>query len=427
MASWKHSMTFWGNVFMRKTITREVPLLIVGAGIGGLSAALSLTRAGFPVHVLEQAGELKEIGAGIQLGPNVFRMFDVLGIKDAVAKYSVFPDRYQIMDAVTGEELTHMPLGDVCLKRYGYPYGVAHRHDVHQALVDAVRDARVQITLNCRIVEFTDSGKTVAVTSEDGRVIRGSALIGADGINSKIRETLKKGEPDPLSPGLIAARAVPDLDAVPEEVRLHRITIWLGPKCHTIYYPLRTGTILNLACVFEVDHGRDMSNWNMQEELRKTYSGQHPTILKLLPFLEDRRYLAGTERIPMKNWSRGRVTLLGDSAHVMTQNMAQGGAMAVEDAVVLTDKLLDTDDIGTAFTAYQNDRYLRTTRVQLAARFYGEVMHMIGAERDLRNDIFKKLDPRKNLEAFAWLYEGLSLSDKAARILMHRLPTPTSA
>lgn len=391
----------------------DLPFLIVGAGIGGLSAALSLARSGFSVHVLEQASELKEIGAGIQLGPNVFRAFDMLGIKEAVARYSVFPDRYQVMDAVTGEELTHIPLGDVCLKRYGYPYGVTHRHDVHKALVDAVRDAKVQITLNCRIVQFTDDGKSVTVISEDGRVIRGAALIGADGIRSKIRETLKKGEPDPLPPGLMAARAVPDLKDVPEEARRHRITIWLGPKCHTIYYPLRSGTILNLACVFEVNHNRDMSEWDMQKELRKTYAGQHPLIQKLLPLLEERRYAAGTERIATKEWSRGRVTLLGDAAHAMTQNMAQGGAMAVEDAVVLADKLVNSaGDVASAFTAYQNERYLRTARVQLCARFYGEVMHMVGAEGDLRNAMFKNLDPRKNLEAFAWLYEGLMITPR---------------
>jgi salicylate hydroxylase len=403
---------------MAEVIGRALPFLIVGAGIGGLSAALSLTRAGFPVHVLEQASELTEIGAGIQLGPNVFRMFDVLGIKEAVAKHSVFPDRYQIMDAVTGEALTHIPLGDICLKRFGYPYGVTHRHDLHQALVDAVREAKVQITLNCHIVEFIDNGKTVAVTSEDGRTIRGSALIGADGIRSKIRETLKRGEPDPLSPGLMAARAVPNINAVPEEARVHRITIWLGPKCHTIYYPLRNGTILNLASVFEVDHTRDLSDINMQKELHKIYAGQQPAILQLLPLLEDRRYIAGTERIAMKEWSCGRVTLLGDAAHAMTQNMAQGGAMAVEDAVVLADKLLNNPhDIAAAFTAYQNERYLRTARVQVCARLYGEVMHMVGAEGDLRNSMFKKLDPRKNLEAFAWLYEGLQVSDQAAGAL----------
>lgn len=405
----------------------DLPVLIVGAGIGGLSAALSLTRAGFPVHVLEQAGELKEIGAGIQLGPNVFRMFDVLGIKEAVAKHSVFPDRYQIMDALTGEALTHIPLGD-CVKRFGFPYGVTHRHDLHQALVDAVREAKVEITLNCRIVEFNDDGKTVAVTSEEGRTIRGSALIGADGLRSKIRETLKKGEPDTLSPGFMAARAVPDINAVPEEARIHRVTIWLGPKCHTIYYPLRSGTILNLACVFEVDHTRDMSDWNMQKELHRTYAGQHPTILKLLPLLEDRRYIATTERIATKEWSRGRVTLLGDAAHAMTQNMAQGGAMAVEDAVVLADKLVNSPhDVAAAFTAYQNARYLRTARVQVCARFYGEVMHMVGAEGDLRNTMFKNLDPRKNLEAFAWLYEGLQVSEKAAKALRARSDTRISA
>lgn len=403
---------------MPNAISSDLPFLIVGAGIGGLSAALSLTRVGLPVHVLEQASELKEIGAGIQLGPNVFRMFDVLGIKDAVARHCVFPDRYQIMDAITGEELTYMPLGDVCLKRFGYPYGVTHRHDLHQVLVDAVREAKVPITLDCRIVAFTDNGKSVSVTSEDGRVITGSALIGADGIGSKIRETLKKGEPDPLSPSLMAARAVLNIDAVPEEVRMHRVTIWLGPKCHTIYYPLRRGTILNLACVFEIDHSRDMADWNMQRELEKTYAGQHPTLLKLLPLLDDRRYAAGTERIANKEWGRGRVTLLGDAAHAMTQNMAQGGAMAVEDAVVLADKLLNSrDNVEAAFIAYQNERYLRTTRVQLCARFYGQVLHMMGAERDLRNTTFKTLQPGGNLEAFAWLYGGVNVSNQTARFL----------
>jgi 2-polyprenyl-6-methoxyphenol hydroxylase-like FAD-dependent oxidoreductase len=372
---------------MVEVIGRHLPILIVGGGIGGLSAALSLTRAGFPVHVFEQAGELREIGAGIQLGPNVFRMFDVLGIKDAVTKHSVFPDRYQIMDAVTGEALTHIPLGDDCLKRYGYPYGVTHRHDVLQALVDAVRDANIEITLNCRIAEFTDNGETVTVTSEDGRTIRGTALVGADGLRSKIREALKKSEPDPLSSGLMAARAVPNLDTVPEEVRAHRITIWLGPRCHTIYYPLRSGTILNLACVFDPGPNRDFSNWNMQDEVQKTYAGQQPTVLKLLPFLEGRRYTAATERIAQKEWSRGHVTLLGDAAHAMTQNMAQGGSMAVEDAVVLADKLINSPrDIAGAFVAYQNERYLRTARVQVSARLYGEAMHLMGAEGELRNN-----------------------------------------
>jgi salicylate hydroxylase len=216
----------------------------------------------------------------------------------------------------------------------------------------------------------------------------------------------------------MAARAVPDIDAVPAEARIPRITIWLGPKCHTIYYPLRRGTILNLACVFEVDHSRDLSHWNMQKELHQTFAGQHPTILRLLPLLEDRRYAAGTERIAMKEWSRGRVTLLGDAAHAMTQNMAQGGAMAVEDAVVLADKLLNSPhDIAGAFIAYQSDRYLRTARVQVCARLYGEVMHMVGAEGDLRNSMFKELDPCKNLEAFAWLYQGLRLSARATTAL----------
>jgi salicylate hydroxylase len=412
---------------MAKRNVRDLPFLVVGAGIGGLSAALSLTRAGFAVHVLEQASELREIGAGIQLGPNVFRMFDVLGIKDAVAKHSVFPDRYQIMDAITGEELTHMPLGDVCLERFGYPYGVTHRHDLHKALVDAIRDEKVPITLNCRIVEFIDDGKLVTVTAEDRREFRGSALIGADGIRSRIREMLKQGEPDPLSPGLMAARAVPSINIVPEEVRAHRITIWLGPKCHTIYYPLRSGTILNLASVFEIDQSRDLSALDMQNELQRVYASQHPTILRLLPFLEDRRYAAGTERIAMKEWSRGRVTLLGDAAHAMTQNMAQGGAMAVEDAVVLTDKLLSVENISEAFVAYQDARYLRTARVQLSARYYGDVLHMVGAERDLRNAMFKGLDPNKNLEAFAWLYEGPGVSNETTRLQRKGTAAPNLA
>jgi len=397
----------------------EVPILVVGAGIGGLTAALCLARIGHRVVVFEQAMQLSEIGAGIQLGPNVFKVFAYLNLTDAILRYAVLPERYQIVDCTTGEPLTHMPLGEACVKRFGFPYAVIHRHDLHGVLVDACKaEPAIEIRLNTHIARYDATAEGVSITAGDGSVFRGVALVGADGLHSQIRATFKQGEPDPISPGFVAARAVLDIDAVPHEFRVNEVNVWFGPRCHIVFYPLRAGRLANLGAVFETKRQPGTENWSMREELRRTFEGQHPTIHKMLPFLGEKIYWAATERTATKTWSKGRVTLLGDAAHAMTQNLAQGGAMAIEDAVVLADKIVQHgDDFDQAFVAYQNERYLRTGRVQLFARYYGHMIHATGIERELRNIYLKSRDPLDVHADLAWLYEGITISPAAARLL----------
>jgi salicylate hydroxylase len=404
---------------MRRKVS-DLPIVVVGAGIGGLTAALCLSRIGRRVAIIEQASQLSEIGAGIQLGPNVFKVFAYLNLTQAVLRNAVLPERYQIVDSITGENLTHMPLGEACVKRFGFPYGVIHRHDLHGALAEACKaEQRIEIRLNCLVDRYDAAEDGVCITASDGSVFHGAALVGADGLRSKIRATFKGSEPDPISPGFVAARAVLDIDSVPAEFRVNSVNVWFGPRNHIVFYPLRAGRLANLGAVFETDRQPGTDDWSMRAELQRAFEGQHPTVHKLLPFLGEKIYWAATERTATKNWSRGRVTLLGDAAHAMTQNLAQGGAMAIEDAAILADKIvLHGDDLEQAFVAYQNERYLRTGRVQLFARYYGHMIHATGVERELRNTYLKSRRPLDVHEDLAWLYEGISISPATADLLM---------
>jgi salicylate hydroxylase len=400
-------------------VHKSPPILVVGAGIGGLSAALCLARIGRRVVVFEQASQLAEIGAGIQLGPNVFKVFAYLNLTQAVLRNAVLPERYQIADSLTGEKLTHMRLGEACVRRFGFPYAVIHRHDLHETLATACEaEPGIEIRLNVRIDRYEQTTDGVVIVAQDGSVLHGAALVGADGLHSRIRATFKQGEVDPISPGFVAARSVLDIGAVPAEFRVNEVNVWFGPRNHIVFYPLRSGRIANLGAVFESKEQPGSENWSMRDALRRAFEGQHPTVHKLLPFLGEKIYWAATERTAMKTWSNGRVTLLGDAAHAMTQNLAQGGAMAIEDAAVLADKIvLHGDDLAQAFIAYQDARYLRTGRVQLFARYYGHMIHAMGVERELRNMYLQSRRPLDVFEDLAWLYEGVSIAPATARLL----------
>lgn len=387
-------------------------IAIAGAGIGGLTAALALARLGHHVTVFEQAPVLQEIGAGIQMGPNAFKLFEVIGIRGALDKVAVFPERYQINDLRTGEALTHIPYGQTCLKRFGHPYGVVHRHDLHSILVDASRRAGVEITLQSRVKGFDTESAGVVVHCEDGTSRRFDVLIGADGINSRIRAQMRRGEPDPIAPGLLAARAVLHIAQVPENLRHPQITIWLGPGCHLICYPLRAGELFNLAAVFASDADPAGPDWSMRKEIDRAFAELTPEIVPLLSFLEEKVYRAATERVPITQWVEGPVALLGDAAHAMTQNLAQGGCMAIEDAIVLAEAIAQhPDDISTAFQIYNSKRAPRATHVQYVARQMGDILHLRDAERDARNAILRDRSPEDNLAFFSWLYDGIEVGE----------------
>lgn len=385
------------------------PILIIGGGIGGMAAALALANKGIASHVIEAADALREVGAGIQIAPNALRMLDRLGVLEAIKHVAAFPESINLRDALSGERVFHLKTGEEFVRRFQYPYAVIYRPDLHNTLIEAcrARPALVEITLNEKIVSFTQDSERVTAVSASGRTFTGPALIGADGLWSATRAQII-GDGKPRVSGHIAYRAVLPLDQVPASLARTEVTLWAGPKTHLVHYPLRRGELFNLVAVFhsnKYDEGWD--TFGDVEELNQRFAGQRPEVLELLAKIETWKMWVLCDREPAKDWSQGRATLLGDAAHPMLQYLAQGASMALEDAVVLADKIVDYQhDYARAFIAYQQARYLRTARVQLTARFYGDIYHAAGATRDLRNAMLSGNDPT-HYETNAWLYDGI--------------------
>ncbi len=389
----------------------DLPILVAGGGIGGLAAALALAlaRNGRSVHVLESSADFREVGAGIQLGPNVFRMFERLGLTKAINASAVFPGSLVMRVGLSGEEVTRIPLGDAFRARFKYPYAVIHRPDLHQAILEAVRRSpEVLLTPSVKVTGFEDLGERVLVNSEGGESFEGAALIGADGLWSRVRAQLLH-EGKPRVSGHIAYRAVLRMPEVPEHLRSNDVVLWAGPKTHLVHYPLRRGELYNLVVVFHSNRYEEgWDTYGDPEELRERFRGQRPEVLELMAMVDAWKMWVLCDRDPVSQWSRGRVTLPGDAAHPMLQYLAQGGCMAIEDAVVLADQLdAAHGDFAAAFLAYQQQRYLRTTRVQLTARFYGDIYHAADAVRDLRRQLLAGRTPEQAYNGVAWLYDGI--------------------
>lgn len=388
----------------------DTPILIAGGGIGGFAGALALAQKGRAVRLLEQAPEFGEVGAGIQIGPNVFKMFDVLGVTEQILDVAVLPENLIMRDALTGEEIVRMPVGSKAFReRYTYPYGVIYRPDLHNTLIDACRaQPLVETQTGVTVTGFEDTGEGVRVHTESGETHEGCALIGADGLWSKVREQLV-GDGKPRVSGHIAYRAVLPTPEFPEHLQQDNVVLWAGPKTHLVQYPLHRGDIYNLVAVFHSDRYEEgWDSFGDAEELRRRFAGEHEDVLTLLNKIERWRMWVLCDREPIRDWSRGRATLLGDAAHPMLQYLAQGACMATEDGVCLATRVdANGDDFETAFQEYQALRYLRTARVQLTARLYGDIYHASGATADLRNAMMRGIDQSKPGEGMAWLYEGL--------------------
>ena len=394
--------------------TSNLPFIVVGGGIGGLACALALSRKGFSSVVLEQAAEFGEIGAGIQLGPNVFRMFEKLGITDEINKYAVYPKGLMMRDVVTGEEVTTLPLNEAFLKRFKYPYGVIHRADIHRVLLEACQKAPDKVTLltNSKAVSIDDEGGKVVVTTETGDRREGAALIGADGLWSTVRQKIV-GDGKPNVSGHITYRAVLKTSDMPEELRWQMMVIWAGEKTHLVQYPVRGGDLFNLVATFHSDKfAEGWDSFGDAAELHERFSGACAPVKTLLGKIESWRMWVLCDRPPIRDWTKGNITLLGDAAHPMLQYLAQGANMAIEDAVCLATELTRCGgNWNAAFLAYQKERYLRTARVQLTAKLYGEVYHASGATRDLRNAVLGDRTPEQAFESMAWLYDPPPIGD----------------
>jgi 2-polyprenyl-6-methoxyphenol hydroxylase-like FAD-dependent oxidoreductase len=387
----------------------SVPILISGGGIGGLITAYALAHKGFPVRLFEQSSEFKEVGAGIQLGPNIFRVLETIGLKDAVLADAHVPPAQEMRDALTGKLITRIPLDEAFSKRFsGQPYAVTHRADIHATFLRACQSSNlITLETNRRVDAYTDHGDHVTVTLNNGETASGRALIGCDGMWSTIRDTIV-GDGKPRVSGHIAYRAVLKREDVPDDLWGPDVVLWAGPRTHFVHYPLRRGELFNLVAVFHSDHYEE--GWNAEgskELLWEHFKMQVPQVLRLLERIDTWRMWVLCDREPVKTWTKGNVTLLGDAAHPMLQYLAQGACMATEDAVVLADKIAASpDDLPKAFHAYEQDRYLRTGRTQIMARVYGEFYHARGVAAELRDMAVGSRTPEQSYDGIAWLYGG---------------------
>jgi len=368
----------------------RVETLVVGGGIGGLATALALSREGMPVCVLEQAHEFGEIGAGIQLAPNALRMLERLGLVDRIAANAFYPRKAVLMSAVTGERLTGLDFGVRFRETYGYPYIVMHRSDLLAALLDACRASPLVTLCNDRMVHGLGQGaEEVVVACADGSTYRARAVVGADGIWSAVRR-FTVGDDEPVRSRDVAYRDTVPIEAVPEHSGLD-VVWWAGPRMHLIQYPIRRGELLNQVAVFTSDrYGTDSEDWGTPEELEERFGAKHEHVRAGVRLIgRDRRWLLH-DREPVDNWTRGRVTLLGDAAHPMLQYLAQGACMALEDAVCLADSLrAQADDPAKAFLDYQRERIPRTSKAQRWARRMGELVHLDGMGALLRDLVLR--------------------------------------
>ncbi len=394
---------------MAKGNGSQQPIIIAGGGIGGLAAAHALARKGFAVRLIEQSPEFREVGAGIQLGPNIFRALERLGLKDEVLADAHIPPGQEMRDALTGELITQIPFGKEYFAKFGQPYAVTHRADLHAVYLKACQGSNL-ITLenNRRVADYTEDGDGVAVRLDDGEEVGGRALIGCDGMWSCIREKIV-GDGKPRVSGHIAYRAVLKRSDVPDDLWRPDIVLWAGPRTHFVHYPLRRGELYNLVAVFHSDHYEE--GWNAEgsrDVMWQHFKMQRPEVLRLLERIDTWRMWVLCDREPVKEWSKGCVTLLGDAAHPMLQYLAQGACMATEDAMWLAEKAAETpDDLPAAFQAYQQQRYLRTAQVQIMARVYGEFYHARGVTAELRNRMLSARTPADSYEGIAWLYGGM--------------------
>jgi len=390
---------------MAAPLQTSAPVVVVGGGIGGLAACLALSQLGLRVICVEQSAEIGEIGAGIQLGPNAFTATDALGAGERLRERAVYADRMVMMDAIDESEVATIPTGEAFRARFRNPYAVIHRADIHRSIYEEVALANsVEFHTSSRIEHIEIAPDGVRVVDQNGTAYDGAALIGADGVKSVVRKHLI-GDPHRVS-GHVVYRGVVARDDMPEDLRWNAAAIWVGPNCHVVHYPLRGGEQYNLVVTF---HSREREDWGVregsQDEVLSYFTGISPRPRRLLYKPTSWKRWATADRDPVERWGSGRATLLGDAAHPMLQYMAQGAAMALEDAVTLREAIRASDyDIEAGFRLYESKRVVRTARVVYSAREMGRIYHAQGVERLVRNSLWKDRPPERFYDALEWLY-----------------------
>jgi 2-polyprenyl-6-methoxyphenol hydroxylase-like FAD-dependent oxidoreductase len=392
----------------------EKTVLIAGGGIGGLAAALGLAQKGIRSILLEKASALGEIGAGIQLGPNAFHAFDYLGVGEAARAMAVYIDQLRLMDALTADEITHVDLGDAFRARFRNPYAVVHRGDLHGVFLKACRaHPLIELRVSSEVTGYDQDSSSVSARLTSGERVRGSLLIGADGLWSNIRKQVTADGPPRVS-GHTTYRSVIPTEEMPEDLRWNAATLWAGPKCHIVHYPLSGWKVFNLVvtCHNEAPEpvaGKPVSS----DEVMQGFQHLNDRAQDIIRHGKNWKLWVLCDRDPAERWVDGRVALLGDAAHPMLQYFAQGACQAMEDAVCLSHMLSQfPDDHAAALEAYRIKRFPRTARVQLLSRAIGEhIYHPSGEHARLRNAIMSAKTSKDYYRDLAWLYGGTGLAN----------------
>lgn len=399
-------------------------VVIVGGGIGGMAAALALARAGVSIDVLEQSAQWAEVGAGLQLGPNAVRVLSHWGLMNDLQVCAAFPTDLRVRDAHSAKELGRLKLGPMAWARYGQPYATLHRADLHRMLVEAVqRRGGVRVHLGSRVSAYEATADEVRVRCEDGNTLEAAALIGCDGLWSRVRNQMLGAEPV-RSSGHLAYRGMVPKAHMPENMRQCEVTVWLGPRLHVVHYPVRQGNWFNVVAVVHGALGQghggpvgsDPQSWSHEAQaadLKRALGHASPALMAVLEAVPQWTLWALNDRPAMRSaadQARGRVALLGDAAHPLRPYLAQGAAMAIEDAWTLG-RLRES--AGTAvqemeWTAllahYAQTRWQRNARVQKRSQRNGVIFHASGPLRWGRNAAMSLLG--EDLLDLPWLYSG---------------------
>ena len=388
-------------------------LLIAGAGIGGLAAALACARAGWQPRIYDQAAELSEIGAGIQLGPNVTRILRAWGLEPALSRVAAFPKTLNVCSAINGSSLGRMPLGEAMAARYGAPYVTVHRADLQRILLDATGEAGIELNLSARIANVMPMADAVRVRLDGRDDVEGDALVGADGLWSVVRSQVF-ADGLPTATGHVAYRSLVAQSRLPASLRTEDVLVWLGPRMHCVAYPARGGDQLNVVAIVEdAAHGsaQDWDQGAVVSELLAAAGTLCSPLRALVEAMPAWRRWTLHDRPPLRDadqMAKGCVALLGDAAHPMRPYLAQGAGMAIEDSAELARVLAMASDaaleVPLALRRYALNRWERCARVQARSRRNGAIFHASGPIAWGR-DLSMKLLGERLLDQ-PWLYRG---------------------